>query len=49
LLLGSAQQTTGNSAAKPCALTFGTKAAELAGAVDFELAGTNAGKPYGAD
>ena len=49
LLLGSAQQTTGNSTAKPCALTFGTVAAQLTGAVDFELAGTNAGKSYGAD
>jgi hypothetical protein len=46
LLLGSAQQTTGNSAAKPCALTAFTKSAQITGAVDFEL---ESGKPFGAD
>lgn len=44
LLLGAAQQTTGG-----CALTLGTKAAQLGGAIDFELAGANAGKGYGFD
>jgi hypothetical protein len=45
-LFGSAQQTTGNSTAKPCALTFGAAAAQFTGAVDSSLA---SGKPYGAD
>jgi hypothetical protein len=42
LLFGSAQQTTGG-----CALTLGSAAAQLTGAVDNELIGTNVGKPFG--
>ena len=42
LLFGSTQQTTGG-----CALTLGTVAATLEGAVDNSLSGTNAGKPFG--
>jgi hypothetical protein len=49
LLVGSAQQATGDSTAKPCAMTFNGAAAQMTGAIDFELAGTNAGKGYGAD
>ncbi|HKZ12406.1 MAG TPA: hypothetical protein VJL81_01030 [Solirubrobacterales bacterium] len=49
LLFGSAQQSTGNSTAKPCALTLGSKAAQIAGAVDNKLAGTNVGKAFGDD
>jgi hypothetical protein len=49
LLLGAAQQTTGNSTAKPCALTLGTKTAGIAGAVDNKLAVTNVGKAFGDD
>jgi hypothetical protein len=44
LLYGSAQQATGG-----CSLTFGGEPAQLAGAVDYELSGANAGKPFGAD
>jgi hypothetical protein len=43
-LFGATQQTTGG-----CALTLGTKAAGLAGAVDNTLAVTNVGKKWGAD
>ena len=46
LLFGAAQQATGNSTAKPCALTFGKEPAQLTGAVDYSLA---SGKPFGAD
>ncbi|HKZ12405.1 MAG TPA: hypothetical protein VJL81_01025 [Solirubrobacterales bacterium] len=44
LLFGAAQQSTGG-----CALTLGTKAAQIAGAVDNSLAGTNVGKAFGDD
>ncbi|HKZ12685.1 MAG TPA: hypothetical protein VJL81_02455 [Solirubrobacterales bacterium] len=44
LLFGAAQQTTAN-----CKLTFAGRTAQITGAVDFELSGANAGKPFGAD
>jgi hypothetical protein len=44
LLFGSAPQTTGG-----CALTLGSAAAQLEGAVDNTLSGTNVGKPFGSD
>jgi hypothetical protein len=44
LLFGSGQQTTGG-----CELKLGNEKAQLAGAVDNELSGSNAGKPFGAD
>jgi hypothetical protein len=54
LLFGMEQQTTGNSTAKPCKLTFGgANEATLDGAVDNTLAGSenaaNKEKPFGAD
>ncbi|HKZ12404.1 MAG TPA: hypothetical protein VJL81_01020 [Solirubrobacterales bacterium] len=49
LLFGAAQQSTGNSTAKPCALTLGTNGVQIAGAVDNRLAVTNIGKAFGAD
>jgi hypothetical protein len=49
LRFGEPQQKTGNSEKKPCALTFGTAAAQLTAAVDNELVGTNAGQPFAAD
>lgn len=44
LLFGEAQQITGG-----CFLRFGVIAAQLSGAIDYELSGANAGKPFGAD
>lgn len=44
LVFGSTQQTTGG-----CALTLGTKTANLAGSIDNVLSGTNVGTAFGSD